>query len=264
MSVFGEFAYKRNSTPHLKMILCASSGLGKTFLMANAPKLKILGIIWEKQARNTIGEVETLYGFHPESEFIFVPNFKTWETKIKPMVKANAHKFHLVFFDTLDRFDEASSMAVAQAINPRFSTTKQIAGDWGVSNSTRDGNLNEIILFLQDLNTHVIASVHPSESKDKAKKGILEFRFEGREMPDKAMEKFNAVGWLDVVPDGDGVRREVRFFGDPDRAMKKPVAFNETEPADLFHILSKFIAFYKQKSPDQNPQPADEATEKQE
>jgi hypothetical protein len=193
-----------------------------------------------------------------------VPNFKTWETKIKAQVKLNAHKFHLVFFDTLDRFDEAASMAVAQAVNPNFTTTKQINGDWGNAASSRDGKLNEVILFLQDLNTHVIAAVHPSESKDKAKKGILEFRFEGKEMPDKAMEKFNAVGWLDVVPDGEGLRREIRFFGDPDRAMKKPVAFNETEPADLFTLLSKFTSFYKSKPSDQNPQPADEATEKQE
>ena len=264
MSVFGQYVYKRQSTPQLKMILCASSGLGKTFLMANAPKLKILGIIWEKQAKNTIAEVEMLYGFHPESEFIFVPSLKEWELKIKAQVKANAHKFHLAFFDSMDRFDEIVSSDVSKAINPAFMTTKQVNGDWGAAASTRDGKLNEMILFLQDLPVHVIASVHPSESKDKRKKGILEFRFEGKEMPDKTMEKFNAVGWLETTEENEKLVRQVRFWGDSDRAMKKPLAFNDVEPADLFGLLSKYISFYKSKVTDQpqNEQPSTD--EKQE
>lgn len=232
----------------MKIMIIAKPGIGKTHFGLNAPHVKVLHVLTEKQGESTVGIVARNGGMHPESESVTIENLADLYAKM-PIIAANCHKFHVVELDTADDVEESIGRSIAKEKGGR--SIEEI-DEFNRSRGTRDTMFQEVINFFRDLPVHVIVFVHlrdrvveSGKGKEKSTATYTEPRFAGKDAVPTTMQKFNAVGIMTKAHTPDGEKRMIRFRGPSTLSLKDLPYLDDVMPADLEKILKAHQDFYR-------------------
>lgn len=246
MSVFGD--NKRKAVPKLKVLIYGAPGSGKTHFAINAPKVKVLHVLTEKQGEATIGIVDRNGGMNADSESITVTDMADLYAKMR-VIRDNIAAWNVIVVDTIDDIEDMIGRDIAKAKNGR---SIEEVDEFNRSRGTRDAMLQGVINFFRDIEIHVIVLAHVQERnvEKKTQQGkdittYIEPRLVGKHAVSVTMQKFNAVGLLTKHHTPDGDKRAIRFRGTSNQALKDLPYFADVEEANLETLLKKHQDFYR-------------------